>query len=631
MAQQLLLNEYENLGEIGVGSFAKVYKVRHAELDYIRAIRVLNTLVPDKQDKSYETFLRECKVLLRLGNGGHPNIVRIYKPDLLQGHALVEMDYIDGCDLNDYLKEQNHFISLDEVLRFSYEIGGALAYCHIDCYEFSYDINKAYEYKLEGKLKGQTFTIEADPNDGKNDLITDLQRRELIREYGITHNDLHSRNIMRRKYDGGYILLDFGLAIQDGKAVKSSSHRDGAIEYKAPEKSDKDSVISEQSDVYSFGILMYEMLAGQVPFPYNRDKYSREEGALYALSLQHENEQPPAIEPLRRAAYEVVNPGGTYEKDYPDWLEQMIMKCLNKNPEDRYANAKEFFLELKTQMAKTDLVDYKAVTELKLLNDTLNRNLSSFAYENAELSGRVDSLTRKLANTATEADNELRLQNEVLSSDLSSLRNENTELKNQVGSLSEQLTSATFNADNAEIVRLKGEVKALDSTKRKTNTIWIGLCLLFVVSTAAFGFMYSDLKLNGGQQSPKISADESNISLLEQENENLRTQLDQAMSTNRQLTNENQMLRANSDDSSVLLEKQQEIDQLQTENTTLKANQRNSTLDQSTITANQNEITRLRQEVASLKSSIQTKDRTIATQKQELQTAQSTIEKLAQQ
>jgi len=362
---ELLLNEYENLRKLGQGSFAKIYKVQHLELGYVRAIRVLNTIVTNDNDESYRTFLNECRTLLQLGNGGHPNIVRIYQPCLLQNHALVEMDYIDGCDLDSYLEEQNRFIPIDEVMRFVREIAGALAYCHVDCYESLYDKKREYEYKLESELKGKKFKIAPDPKDGRKDLITDLQRRELIREYGITHNDLHSKNIMRKRYDGSYILLDFGLAIQDGKCVKSSSRRDGAIEYRAPEKNDNESIISEQSDVYGFGILMYEMLAGRVPFPYERNKFSSENEAQWHLELQHKNAVPPPIEPLRHAAFEAANPGKTYKKDYPDRLEQIIRKCLEKKPENRYADAKELLEEIKKQPMETESAVNRTIDELK--------------------------------------------------------------------------------------------------------------------------------------------------------------------------------------------------------------------------------------------------------------------------
>lgn len=71
------LKEYTLLGELGTGGFAKVYKVRHNTLGYIRAIRVLNEPVTDENSRTYQKFLRECIVLLRLGNGSQPNIVHM--------------------------------------------------------------------------------------------------------------------------------------------------------------------------------------------------------------------------------------------------------------------------------------------------------------------------------------------------------------------------------------------------------------------------------------------------------------------------------------------------------------------------------------------------------------------------
>ncbi|MBP1617259.1 MAG: hypothetical protein H6Q14_1086 [Bacteroidetes bacterium] len=341
----IYLNEYEYLKKLGTGAYATVFKARHLELGYIRAIRELHGSIENQNDPIYKNFLEECKILLRLGNGGHPNIVHIYRPRLLQNRALVEMDFIDGCDMDDYLKANNGFVPIAEVIRFAKEISSALAYCHEDIFEFCLDRNKEYKYELESPFKGQTFTIQSDPEDGTKELLTSLQRKELIREYKVIHNDLHSKNIMCKKYDGSFILLDFGLAIQDGTVIKSSKRNGGAPEYKAPEKWDNDSIISEQSDIYSFGVLLYEMLAGRVPFVY--DKSLSQWPAEYKLSEQHKNELPPEIETLRRTAFESSNPGKLYKKDFPSWLEQVIRKCLAKKPAERYANGKELNTEIK--------------------------------------------------------------------------------------------------------------------------------------------------------------------------------------------------------------------------------------------------------------------------------------------
>lgn len=331
------MNKYEKLQLIGKGSFATIWKVRHEKYGYIRALKVSNEMVEDENDPAYISFLNECKVLLKIGNGSHPNIVHIYQPDLIENRAVVEMDYVDGVTMERYIARKK-FIEMDEVHRFFREIVGALAYCHHDIYRFLMDPN--------------VDNLVPDPNDGSNYLIDAETERRLAKKYGVTHNDIHSNNVMRRNYDGNFILLDFGLAIQDGKAVKSSSRRGGALEYMSPEKFEDSGTITTESDVYSLGILLYEVLAGRVPFVMDASRFSSNPTvAQYEMMNAHKTAIPPAIEPLRREAFEKAHPGETYVKDYPDWLEEIIMKCLEKNPVNRFADAKELLDEYKAMMA----------------------------------------------------------------------------------------------------------------------------------------------------------------------------------------------------------------------------------------------------------------------------------------
>ena len=319
------LGEYDKLCMLGKGAFATIWKVRHTTLGYVRAIKVSKEDVDNESDKAYQTFLKECRVLLQIGNGAHPNIVRIYQPRLIENRALVEMDYVRGCTLHEYL-QQNPFMTIDEVMRFVHEMGGALAYCHRDIYEDLMDPTGDH--------------LQRDPDDATRYVIDDARRRQLIEKYRVIHNDLHSNNVMRRDYDGSFVLLDFGLAIQDDHAVKSSARQDGALEYKAPEKWEDEHAITTQSDVYSLGILIYEALTGRVPFVFDPGKYNGDLPAKNDMYHKHRDTAPPAIEPLRRAAFERMHPGQKWVKDYPDWLEAMVMKCLAKKPEDRYADAK---------------------------------------------------------------------------------------------------------------------------------------------------------------------------------------------------------------------------------------------------------------------------------------------------
>ena len=342
-------DEYEKLRLIGKGAFAAIWKVRHRRYGYIRAVKVSNEVVEDEQDKAYQTFLKECRVLLQIGNGCHPNIVHIYQPRLIENQAMVEMDYVEGCTLEQYVARQR-FITIDEVMRFARQIVGALAYCHVDIYQFL--MNPADDH------------LECDPDDARRYLISPEKREELVRKYRVTHNDLHSNNVMRRDYDGAFVLLDFGLSIQDGHSVKSSSRRDGAVEYKAPEKWE-DRELTPQTDVYGLGILLFQMLAGRLPFPYEQERYANEMEGLNALYHDHMETPPPAILPLRKAAFEATHPGKTYVQDYPDRLEHIIRRCLEKDPQRRYPDAKALLADLETCMPSPSGGDGAQVQQLQ--------------------------------------------------------------------------------------------------------------------------------------------------------------------------------------------------------------------------------------------------------------------------
>lgn len=337
-----ILGDYKILEPLGKGGFAKVFKVRHNKLRYVRAIKILNDDVESEDDPKYQTFLNECSMLLKIGNGCHPNIVRIYQPRLIENQAVVEMDYVKGVPLTKYIAGR-HFINIDEVSTFIHDIVGAMAYCHEDIYEYLLDMDED--------------NIQVDPNDAEQLLIDDAKRNELIRTYRVIHNDLHSDNVMRRDYDGHFVLLDFGLAIQNDKCVKSSSRQDGAYEFMSPEKLDSDSTDKDapcnqpESDVYSLGILIYQILAGQVPFPLR----GFSERCKHEVYLAHKEQTPPPILPQRQAAFEAAHPDQTYTKDYPDWLEKLILRCLEKDPKRRYHNAKAILNDFNAHSAAQPL------------------------------------------------------------------------------------------------------------------------------------------------------------------------------------------------------------------------------------------------------------------------------------
>jgi len=374
---ELLLREYEKIGRFE-GGFSTVWKVRHHQFHNIRAIKELHDPIYDSNSKLYKSFCNESEKLLRLGNGGHPNIVKIFRSVIDNDRAYLEMDFVEGETLHKYLEDKK-FIPVNEVMKFVSDIAGALAYCHEDIYLFCMD--------------REIDNLTPDPNDAGKVLIDDKTRHRLIDKYKIWHNDIQSKNVMR-KINGNYMLFDFGLAVSDEGEITSSKKKNGICEYMSPEKLDK-GVFDARSDVYSFGILLFEVLAGRLPFEIeaenNRDAISEQ----IKILEKHKYAQPPAIEPLRRAAFEAAHPGETYKKDYPDRLEQMILKCLEKLPENRYATAKEFYTEFEKIRNESPFESGEQIKKLKESNEKILNERNNLSLENTKLNDQVIRLTKR--------------------------------------------------------------------------------------------------------------------------------------------------------------------------------------------------------------------------------------------
>ena len=437
------LQEYTMLDELGKGGFATVYKVRHNELGYIRAMRVLNETIavkkgqkPENND-TFKKFKRECVTLLRLGNGNHSNIVHIYQPRLLENKALVEMDYVDGMDISKFLKQEQNFVAIEDVIRMATQMSSALAYCHEDIYRFCMDRD--------------LDNLEDDPNDGSKVLLDEPTRDRLITKYKVIHNDIHSGNIMRRE-DGNFVLLDFGLAINGDEIVRSSRHTNGAPEYKAPEKWDNESILTEQSDIYSFGIVLFQYLAGRVPFPFNKHISSYK--AEFELGEAHQKASLPSIEVLRKESFEQKYEGQEYKKDYPQWLEDAIIRCLQKRPEDRFRNGKElnnFIIEHTNEMKNAPGELLKDIEKLNKKNEELSSEVISLREKNQSLNEVLNEKQKALikmedalkdaevnAQKSKEECVRLELKNEQLSDKISSLENDLKVLEDETDSLSKK-------------------------------------------------------------------------------------------------------------------------------------------------------------------------------------------------
>ncbi len=486
MANDILLNEYVRLKFLGQGSFAKIYKVKHRDLGYIRAIKVLTEELDEEEgSKVYETFLKECSLLLRLGNGTHPNIVRIYQPRKIAGQALVEMDYIDGLTLNKYIAECKYFVSYNEVLKFVRQIGSALAYCHVDCYSDMRD-NSEDEY---------------------------LSDEELISKYGVAHNDLHSNNIMRKKRDGSYILLDFGLAIQDRKCVKSSSRNDGAVEYMPPEKWSGLEVKNEKaSDIYSFGVLMYEMLTGVVPFPLypTEEERSDQLKCLNNLRKKHEVAKPSPIGPLREQAFINKYPDEKYLKDYPYWLEHVIFKCLEKDPADRYQNARQMLDDIENAIKESEQTGQisEELEEQKKARDEAERvkkeaerakeeaerakEEAKRAIEEAErVKEEVERVKEEAERTSRDVSESKTDEDTDITSNYIPVDDEDTDTKPQKDSSVVGEPSRKFKEGEINLVN-DGSKEGNPKKKSKRKWLWLSLLLLFFTISGVIAYVENE-------------------------------------------------------------------------------------------------------------------------------------------
>ena len=456
------LKEYTLLGELGKGGFAKVYKVRHNELGYIRAIRVLNEPITDERSRTYQKFLHECKVLLRLGNGSHRNIVHIYQPRLLDNHALVEMDYVDGQDITHYLKDNGNYLPIEEVMRMVEEMSNALAYCHEDIYQFCMDPDED--------------DLQNDPIDGSKWLIDEATKKRLIEKYKVIHNDIHSGNIMRRR-DGSFVLLDFGLAIEGDEVVKSSSrHENGAPEYMPPEKWDNDTILTEQSDIYSFGVVMYEYLAGRVPFVCEGNSFNARKKLYEKIK---NSASLPSIGDLRKSFFEEKHKGETYKKDYPDWLESAILKCLEKDPDKRFRNGKELH-DYITKHIQDETITKESIQSLSDENATLKEEkqlalmqVSDLTKKNTDLAALVSSVQYELEKTRKDFEGLGWTEMKEAKEEIVGLQKRNKELATLVSSMQYELDKARKDLENTNTQsdeKLARELKALQEKIKQKDT-----------------------------------------------------------------------------------------------------------------------------------------------------------------
>lgn len=274
---------YRITDQLGQGGMATVYKAYHPSLDRYVAIKVLHPAF--KEDETfYMRFQREAQVVARLE---HPNIVPVYDMATKEAEPYIVMKFIEGQTLKHRLKRQP--LTLEETLAVIPAVSAALTYAHKE---------------------------------------------------GYLHRDVKPSNVLMDADNTPY-LADFGLAriVSTGESTMSHDVLIGTPNYISPEQARGDKDLGPSTDIYSLGIMLYEIVVGRVPF-----------SADTPYAVVHDHIYKPLPMPTR------VNP------TVPVQVEGVLLKALAKNPNDRYETAVELAEAFQDAVAAAEMNELSAAS-----------------------------------------------------------------------------------------------------------------------------------------------------------------------------------------------------------------------------------------------------------------------------
>ena len=262
---QMLENRYEILECIGIGGMSNVYKARCHRLNRMVAVKILRSDLARDEDFR-RRFNAESQAVAQLSS---PNIVQVY--DVSKGGDLeyIVMELIDGITLKQYMERRGR-LNWRESLHFITQIMRGLAHAH---------------------------------------------------SKGIIHRDIKPQNIMVLR-DGSVKVADFGIACLENAAQTLTQQALGSVHYISPEQARGDH-IDARSDIYSAGIVLYEMLTGRLPF---------EGESAVSVAIQHLSAVPPTPRSI--------------DPDIPDQLELICMKAMVQDVNRRYPSAEAMIQDL---------------------------------------------------------------------------------------------------------------------------------------------------------------------------------------------------------------------------------------------------------------------------------------------
>lgn len=275
---------YEVQEIIGVGGMSVVYKAYDNVDDRIVAIKILKDEFLNNEEFK-RRFKNESKAIALLS---HENIVRVYDVNFGEKLQYIVMEYIDGITLKEYINKQNS-ITWNDAVYFMTQILRAVQHAH---------------------------------------------------DKGIVHRDIKPQNIILLP-NGTLKVTDFGIARFSRSETKTLTEQAiGSVHYIAPEQA-KGEQTDERADIYSMGVVLYEMLAGKVPFD------SENAVSVALMQVQANAEKLTQINP-----------------NIPKGLEQICVHAMQKNPDDRYQSATEMLLDIEEIIKNPNTVfNYTSNTE----------------------------------------------------------------------------------------------------------------------------------------------------------------------------------------------------------------------------------------------------------------------------
>jgi serine/threonine protein kinase/Tfp pilus assembly protein PilF len=274
-----IADRYEVMEELGRGGMGNVYRVVDKKINEEMALKLLHPVIA-AEEKTIERFKNELKLARKIT---HKNVCRMYDLNEEEGTPYITMEYVRGEDLKSMIRMTGQ-LSVRRALSIAKQICEGLAEAH---------------------------------------------------RIGVLHRDLKPRNIMVDK-EGNARIMDFGIARSlKAEGITGDGIMVGTPEYMSPEQV-KGEETDERSDIYSLGIILFEMLTGKIPF---------DGDTSLTIAFKQRTEEPP--DPL------------DFNTQIPEELSTVILKCMEKEKKKRYQNSREVFSEL-------DKIEKEISTEEKI-------------------------------------------------------------------------------------------------------------------------------------------------------------------------------------------------------------------------------------------------------------------------